>query len=145
MTGVLTETVARLVFAPSLVLALALLVKGYSEVGDGFAAGVVAALAVLLQYVALGRDRVARALPVRHAHSLALAGLALALAVGFAPALFGEPLVTHFPRPGADVVHLGTLELLTAILFDVGVFLLVLGFSVAAIDAIARRFAEGSP
>ncbi|MER3484611.1 MAG: hypothetical protein C4345_00180, partial [Chloroflexota bacterium] len=38
----------------------------------------------------------------------------------------------------AHVVHLGSLELITAVLFDVGVFLLVLGFATGVIDLIAR-------
>jgi multisubunit Na+/H+ antiporter MnhB subunit len=136
--GPLVETVARLLLPPSLVVAVAILVKGYTDVGDGFAAGVVASLGILLQYTALGRRRVAAALPVDHAVSVALAGLALALVVAFAPLLWGAEALTHYPRPGRDVVHVGTLELLTAVAFDVGVFLLVLGACVGAIDALAK-------
>lgn len=138
MSNVLLEAVARLVFLPSLAVAAAILVKGYSDAGDGFTAGIVAALGVLLQYAAFGRRRVARHLPVEHASSVALAGLALALAIAFGPLLLGDEAVTHYPRPGAPVVHLGTLELLTAVAFDVGVFLLVLGVTVGAVDALAR-------
>ena len=46
--------------------------------------------------------------------------------------------MTHAPAPGNEVVHLGTIELLTAVLFDVGVFLLVLGFAISAITMFAR-------
>ena len=138
MTGELTQTVARLALAPSLAIAVAMLVKGYSDVGDGFTAGVVAGLGILLQYAAFGYLHVERVIPVRHAVSVALAGLAVTLAVAFAPLLWGEPPVTHYPRPGASVVHVGTLELLTAVAFDVGVFLLVLGVTVGAVDGIAR-------
>lgn len=145
MTTALTRTAARLVLAPTMVVAAAILVKGYSDVGDGFNAGVVAALGVLTQYLAFGRSEVERLLPVRLAPAAAITGLVLALTVTFAPVLVGDPPLTHLPGPGEDVVRLGTLELLTAVVFDVGVFLLVLGFSVAAIDAIARRSAEGSP
>ncbi|MBD0329846.1 MAG: MnhB domain-containing protein [Thermoleophilia bacterium] len=142
MTGVLTEAVARLLLAPSLILAAAILVKGYSDVGDGFTAGVVAGLAVLLQYAAFGYRRVERVLPVRAAVGVALAGLALALAVAFVPLLWGAEAVTHYPRPAEHVVHVGTVELLTAVAFDVGVFLLVLGMSVGAVDAFARAAGE---
>ncbi len=47
MTSVLTQTLARLLLAPILVVAVAVLVKGYADVGDGFAAGLVAALALV--------------------------------------------------------------------------------------------------
>jgi multisubunit Na+/H+ antiporter MnhB subunit len=138
VTTVMTQAVVRLLVAPTFAVALAILVKGYADVGDGFAAGVVAALGVLLVYAAFGARETHRVLPVRHAASVALTGLLVALAVAFAPALWGEPPFTHYPPPEADVIHVGTLELLTAVVFDLGVFLLVLGVVVGAIDAAAR-------
>jgi len=138
MTTVLTQTVARLLFLPALMVALATLIKGYADTGDGFTAGVIAALAVLLQFVAFGEREVERLLPLRAAPRLAVAGLVLSLVVAFAPTLFGRPIMAHAPAPGAEVVHLGTLEVLTAVVFDVGVFLLVFGFAVSTIGLIAR-------
>ncbi len=138
MTTVLTQAVARLLVAPTFAVALAILVKGYADVGDGFAAGVVAGLGVLLVYAAFGARETHRVLPVRYAANLGLAGLLLALVVAFAPALWGDPPFTHYPAPGDDVIHVGTLELLTAVVFDLGVFLLVLGAVVGAIDLAAR-------
>jgi multisubunit Na+/H+ antiporter MnhB subunit len=137
VTTVLTRMVARLLLAPVLIVAAAILIKGYVDVGDGFAAGVIAALGILLQYLAFGRAAVRHALPVRHAAKLAVAGLLLALAVAFVPVLAGGAPLQHAPAPGATVVHLGSLELLTAVVFDVGVFALVLGMAVATIDLIA--------
>jgi len=136
VTTALTRTAARLVLAPTMVVAAAILVKGYSDVGDGFNAGVVAALGVLTQYLAFGRSEVERLLPVRLAPAVAITGLVLALTVTFAPVLVGDPPLTHLPGPGEDVVRLGTLELLTAVVFDVGVFLLVLGAVVGIIRTI---------
>jgi multisubunit Na+/H+ antiporter MnhB subunit len=145
-TTVLTQTIARALFLPSLVVALAVLVKGYVQPGDGFTAGVIAALAVLLQVVAFGLEEVERRLPLKAAPAVAVAGLAVGLAVAFIPVLGGRPIMTHFPPPDGTVVHLGTLELLTAVLFDVGVFLLVLGFAVSAIAMLARlRVGDRSP
>lgn len=138
MTTVMTQTVARLLFLPALMVALATLVKGYADTGDGFTAGVIAALAVLLQVVAFGVEEVERRLPLRAAPAVALVGVALALVVAFVPVLLGRPVMTHAPAPGAAVIHLGTLELITAVAFDVGVFLLVLGFAVSTIGLIAH-------
>ncbi|CAA9581789.1 MAG: diguanylate cyclase/phosphodiesterase (GGDEF & EAL domains) with PAS/PAC sensor(s) [uncultured Thermomicrobiales bacterium] len=138
MTTTLTQTIARLLFLPALMVALATLVKGYADTGDGFTAAVIAALAVLLQVVAFGEREVARHLPLHRAPLVAFAGLALSLAVTFAPVLRGRPIMTHAPEVGAAVVHLGTLELLTAVLFDLGVFLLVFGFAISTIGLVAR-------
>jgi multisubunit Na+/H+ antiporter MnhB subunit len=144
VTTVLTRAVARLLLAPVVMVAAAFLVKGYTDVGDGFAGGVVAALGVLLQYLAFGRAAVEGALPVRRAAQLAVGGLLLALAVAFVPVLLGGAPLQHAPPPGADVVTLGSLELISAVAFDVGVFALVLGMAVATIGLIAgTRDEEG--
>ena len=142
MTTVLTRMVARLLLVPVLMVAAAFLVKGYVDVGDGFGAGVVAALGVLLQYLAFGRAAVERVLPVRHAPKLAIGGLLVALAVAFVPTFGGRAPLEHAPAPGAEVIHLGSLELLTAVAFDVGVFALVLGMVVATIHLIASTVDE---
>lgn len=144
VTTELTQLVARMLLAPVLVVALAILVKGYVDVGDGFAAGIVAALGVLLQYVALGRETVARALPVHRASAVAFAGLGVAVAVALVPLALGDTLLEHQPPPGAEVTTIGTLELITAFAFDIGVFLLVVGAAIAIIDAIARSGEEPS-
>jgi multisubunit Na+/H+ antiporter MnhB subunit len=142
VTSVLTQTLARLLLAPILVVSAAVLVKGYADVGDGFAAGVIAALGILLQYLAFGRAEAERLLPIKLVPAGAFLGLLGALGVAFLPVLRGEDLLEHLPAAGESVTHLGTLELLTAVLFDVAVFLLVLGAVVGIIHAIARA-AEG--
>jgi multisubunit Na+/H+ antiporter MnhB subunit len=141
----LTRTVAKLLFLPSLMIAVATLVKGYADVGDGFTAGVIAGLAVLLQVIVLGRDEVERMLPLRWAPRLAFAGIALALLDALAPLAFGQPVMTHLPPANVKPIHLGSLELLTAVVFDIGVFLLVFGFSVAAIDLLGRASPDRLP
>jgi multisubunit Na+/H+ antiporter MnhB subunit len=142
-TTVLTQTIARLLLAPTLVISLAILVKGYADVGDGFSAGVVAALGILLQYLAFGREKTERLLPIGQVPLLAFLGLLLALAIAAIPLVRGEALLTHFPEAGAEVVHVGTLELITAVAFDVSIFLLVLGSAVGIIHAIATVAEKG--
>jgi multisubunit Na+/H+ antiporter MnhB subunit len=144
VTSVLTQSVARLLLAPILVVAVAVLVKGYADVGDGFSAGVIAALGILLQYMAFGREEAERQLPVRLLPACTFAGLLAALAVAFWPVLRGDALLEHLPPPGASVIELGTIELITAVLFDAAVFLLVLGALVGIVHAIARSGEEGA-
>lgn len=127
MTSVLTRMVARALLVPTLVVAAALLVKGYTDVGDGFAGGVVASCGLLLQYLAFGRERVEASLPVRHAPKVAVAGLTVVFAVLTVPLLFGAPLLEHWPPAGAKPAHVGSLELISAVVFDIGIGLLVVG------------------
>lgn len=137
------RVVARLLPGPSLMVAASLIVKGYAEVGDGFAAGVIVALAIALIYVALGAEGAEAVLPMlRHAPALAIGGVLLALASGFFPLLFGEPPVTHYPRPGEHVVKVGALELFTPLLLDIGVFLLVVGVLTTLLHQLGRPRGE---
>jgi multisubunit Na+/H+ antiporter MnhB subunit len=140
--SVLAQFVARVLLMPVWMIALGILVKGYVDTGDGFSAGVVAALGVLMQYVVFGTAETEKHWLVRRAREYAAAGLLIALTVVFVPAFRDHAIMTHYPRPGDEVLHFGTLEVLTAVLFDVGVFLLVLGFCIAVIDLIAHSTAR---
>ena len=132
------RAIARLLLGPSVIVAVAIMVKGYSDVGDGFSAGVIVALAVSLQYVAFGLRRTEAELPfLRLAPFVAVAGLLLALAVGFFPVVSGKPIFTHWPAPGAHPTRIGMLEILTAVAFDIGVFLLVVGVLVVLVHQLA--------
>jgi multicomponent Na+:H+ antiporter subunit A len=140
--GVATRAVARLLYLPTLIVAAAILVKGYADTGDGFSAGVVAALGVVLRHLALGGGK-AGALPSpTSAITVAVAGLLVALGVAATPLFLGDAILTHYPPPGGEVVYLGTLELLTAVLFDAGIFLLVLGFALGVVSVFARTIAR---
>lgn len=143
--SVMTRAVARLLLPVTMMVAAAILIKGYADVGDGFSAGIVASLGVLLQYVAYGPALPGRLAVVRHATMISLAGLFLSLTVAFLPVFFGEPVLTHYPRPDQHVIHIGSVELLTAVAFDIGVFLLVFGFAVGVIDLIARTIEREQP
>jgi multicomponent Na+:H+ antiporter subunit A len=134
-----TQEVARLLYLPTLLVAAAILVKGFVQAGDGFSAGVVAALGVLLRYLAFGHEEAKRLLPVRHAVAIAFAGLCVSLGVAAFPLFAGEALLTHYPLAelGMEPLHLGTLEVMTAVLFDFGIFLLVFGSAVGVASLFA--------
>ena len=120
------EGVAPRLLGPALMLAAAVIVKGYNDVGDGFSAAVIVALAVGLRYIALGPERAEAGLPLlRRAPQIAGLGLLVTLATGFAGIAAGEPPFTFFPRAGEEVIRIGTLELISAVAFDIGLFLLV--------------------
>ena len=134
----MTQRIARLLFAPTLMVAFAVLIKGYVGGGDGFAAGIIAGVAFVMQFVAFGERTVRRSLHTRYAPVVAMCGLALALACTFLPVLRGLPVLTHWPPADAKVMHFGTVEILTAVAFDIGVFLLVVGFTVTALSLVSR-------
>ena len=105
---------------------------------------VIVALAVGLRYVALGRSRADRTLRfAARADVIATVGLLVALAFGFGGVAFGHPPFTHMPLPGEPVVRVGTLELTTAVGFDIGLFLLVFGSLTVLIRHLAGLIADG--
>ena len=137
--SVVLELIAPRLLGPALMVAAAVIVKGYADVGDGFSAGVIVATAIALHYVVLGPERSERSLPIlRHAPAVAVAGLLLALAVGFLGLATGDPPFTHLPHADSHVVKLGTLEVITAVAFDVGVFLLVTASLVVLVHHLGR-------
>jgi hypothetical protein len=145
VVSVVLAVVAPRLLGPAFMLAAAIIVKGYSDVGDGFSAGVIVALAIALRYVPLGAERTERSLPVlRHAPAVAAGGLLIALGVGFFGVAFGDPPFTHLPGPGEDVVKIGTFELITAVAFDLGLFALVTATLVILIHNLARLVAGAS-
>jgi hypothetical protein len=145
VVSIVLAVVAPRLLGPAFMLAAAIIVKGYTDVGDGFSAGVIVALAIALRYVTWGAERTERSLPVlHHAPAVAAGGLLLALGVGFLGVALGDPPFSHLPGPGEDVVKIGTFELITAVAFDLGLFALVTAALVILIHNLARLVAGAS-
>ncbi len=139
MTTEMTRTTSRILLLPILIVSVGVLIKGYADVGDGFSAGVIASLGIVLQAVAFGAAEFDRLPLVRYAPLATFAGLFLALAVAFSPVIGGDPIFLHRPGAGSSVTHFGALEFITPVLFDIGVFLVVFGFCVGTLGAVARE------
>ncbi len=138
MTTVMKRSVSRILLLPTFMIAFAVMIKSYADIGDGFSAGVIASLGILLQGIAFGADEFDRLPLVRYAPLAAIAGVFIALCIAFGPVVAGKPILTHWPPAGEEVVHFGALEFFTPLLFDAGVFLVVFGFCVGSVSSIAR-------
>lgn len=137
--SILTQAVARILLAPALMAAAAILIKSYGDVGDGFSAGVVVSLVIAVQYLVFGARRTEQEMPfLRHAPRITIAGIMVALVSGFFPLFTGDAVFSHQPAPGEHPIHIGTLELMTPVLFDIGVFMLVAGGFIALIHHLAE-------
>ncbi|MEV4576208.1 Na+/H+ antiporter subunit A [Nonomuraea jabiensis] len=119
------EVVARLTFHTVLVLSVFLLFIGHSEVGGGFAGGIVAGLAITVRYLAGGRNELAAAVPV-HAGVLMGAGLTLSAGTALIGLLFGRAALDLL-AVDVSVPLAGHLHLSTGLLFDLGVYVSVVG------------------
>ncbi|WP_396594490.1 monovalent cation/H+ antiporter subunit A [Brevundimonas sp. R86498] len=131
-----------LVVATRLLLPLAILVgiyiflRGHNQPGGGFIAGLVVSIAILMQYMASGFQFADQRLRADH-HTLIGLGVLIAAATGLGSLAFGAPFMTtafgYFSLP-----LIGRFELATAMLFDTGVALTVIGAVLLALAQLSR-------
>ncbi|SMQ63983.1 multisubunit potassium/proton antiporter, PhaA subunit /multisubunit potassium/proton antiporter, PhaB subunit [Devosia lucknowensis] len=141
------DTVAAYLLVPSqimqwlfpviIVVAVYLFMRGHDLPGGGFVGGLTMSIAFILQYMAGGtrwvEDRL-RILPVIWIGS----GLGIALLTGVGSWLFGYPFLTTYFQY-AEIPWIGRVPLATALIFDLGVFLLVVGSTVLILIALAHQ------
>jgi multicomponent K+:H+ antiporter subunit A len=119
------------------IVAVYLLLRGHDLPGGGFVAGVTMAVAFIVQYMARGTTWVEsrlRVLPVRWMGT----GLLVAAGIGAIALLFNRPFLTS-SFSYLEVRWLGPVPLASALLFDLGVFALVVGATVLILIAIAHQ------
>ncbi|MGV8843570.1 MAG: monovalent cation/H+ antiporter subunit A [Pseudomonas sp.] len=118
-------TLSRLLLPMALLISVFIFLRGHNLPGGGFVAGLVTAVALILQYVASGVQWTQSRLPLNW-HSMAGAGVLIAGCTGLGSWVFGKPFLTstfgHFTIP-----LVGEIELASAMLFDLGVYLTVVG------------------
>ncbi len=124
-------------FPVIIVLAIYLLIRGHDLPGGGFAAGVTLSIALILQYMASGTRSVEARLEVRPLYWMGI-GLLVATATGMGAWFFGYPFLTSWFRY-VDLPVIGEMPLATALLFDLGVFALVVGSTALMLIAIAHQ------
>jgi multicomponent K+:H+ antiporter subunit A len=119
------------------VIAVYFFMRGHNLPGGGFVAGLIFAVAILVQYMLAGTVWVESHLRLRPHRWLGF-GLALACATGLGAWLFGHPfLTTHTAH--VDWPLLGELHLPSAFVFDLGVFAVVVGTTMLMLVAIAHQ------
>jgi multicomponent K+:H+ antiporter subunit A len=129
---VLFAVAARWLLPLALVVSVYVLFRGHNAPGGGFIAGLVTAVALIVQRMA--RDAGGRA-PDAYAR-LAGAGLLVAGATGVGAWFFGKPFLTSAHGHPA-LPALGEVTLASAALFDIGVYLTVVGATMLALIALA--------
>ncbi|BDV29393.1 Na+/H+ antiporter subunit A [Microbacterium terricola] len=148
--SIMLEVVVRILFHTIIVVSLYLLFAGHNLPGGGFAGGLVAGMALVMRYVAGGPYELGAAAPT-DAGRLLGAGMALAVATAVVPIFFGQaPLTSVFIE--ADLPVIGHVEFVTSTLFDIGVYLVVIGLVLdvlrslgAEVDRQAHELRETGP
>jgi multicomponent Na+:H+ antiporter subunit A len=134
------DQAVRVLFRTVLLLSVIILLVGHDEPGGGFIGGLVAGCAFMLVYVAGGAPRLRRAevLEPEVFLGLGITTAALAAAAGWLGG--GELLQGH--AVDLDLGLFGSLKLTTALAFDVGVYLVVVGLVVALLRSLGREEAH---
>jgi multicomponent K+:H+ antiporter subunit A len=127
----------RILFPFILMAAIYLLLRGHNLPGGGFVAGLTVSVAIILQYMAGGIRWAESRLLIRPVHWIGLGLLGAAL-TGIGACLAGYPFLTSY-FAYRDVPLLGRVPLSSALLFDLGVFVLVVGATVLVLVALAHQ------
>ncbi|RYI20092.1 MAG: monovalent cation/H+ antiporter subunit A, partial [Acetobacteraceae bacterium] len=128
--------VTRLLLPMAMMVGVYIYLRGHNLPGGGFVAGLVFAIAYLLQYLASGYDWSQSRQRYDH-HILIGCGVLVALVAGVGPWAMGLPFLTS-GYTYVDLPPLETFELATAAIFDLGVFLCVLGAVLLALASLSR-------
>lgn len=134
MTSMILRTTARYLTPLLLIFSVFLFWRGHNQPGGGFAGGLVAAVPFVIFSIAFGVTEARRVLHVE-THVLIATGLLTALVSGVLSLFSGSPFLTSVwgvvNLPGYPSIHLGT-----PLLFDLGVYLLVIGVTLSIIFAL---------
>lgn len=123
--SIMLEVIVRVLFHTIIVVSIYLLFAGHNLPGGGFAGGLVAGMALVMRYIAGGPYELGAAAPT-DAGRLLGAGMAMAVGTALVPLLFGEaPLTSTFWE--AELPLVGHVEFVTSTIFDIGVYLVVIG------------------
>ena len=137
MTSLIFRTATRYMFPPLLVFSIYLLLRGHHYPGGGFVGGLFAGASFALYALAFEVEAARRLLRI-DPRDVTAAGLAMALLSGIPALMSGEAFLTgtwwklHI-LPGA------VLELGTPLIFDVGVYLVVLGVLLTLVFSLGEE------
>ncbi len=148
------RVLARAILPFALAMSAYLFLRGHNQPGGGFVAGLVTAIGLLVQYMAAGRDAVPR---IRHGgderrvappgeegfHRWIAAGMFTAALTGLGAAAIGHPFLTS-AYAYFDLPLLGKVPLASAMFFDAGVYLTVVGSTMMMIASIGRVSTVGA-
>lgn len=133
----LVRTAASWVLPIALVVSLYIFMRGHNAPGGGFIAGLITAIALVLQYIALGQERAERLMCAKSGRLYEIwigSGLVIAGLTGVGAWFWSRPFLTsaHFYIPiPFDKIHFAT-----AVFFDLGVYLAVVGSTMLMISVL---------
>jgi multicomponent K+:H+ antiporter subunit A len=137
----LLALVSRLLLPLAVLVSIYLFLRGHNQPGGGFIAGLVLAIALILLYVGNGGQWVAARMRTDFRGWIG-AGLLIAGLCGVASWLYGSPFLTStYAYP--NIWPFGPVPLASASVFDLGVYLTVVGGTMVVLGSLARLTQPG--
>ena len=134
------EVATRFIFPLIMVLSAYFFFTGHNTPGGGFAGGLTAGLALVLRYLAGGRYELGETLPLDAGKILGV-GLGLSAGTAVASLFLGAPVLSSATIQ-FDVPVLGSVKFVTALLFDLGVYLIVVGLVLDVLRSLGAQIDE---
>ncbi|WP_072803992.1 Na+/H+ antiporter subunit A [Rhodococcoides yunnanense] len=131
------EVTTRLIFPTIMVLSVYFFFSGHNAPGGGFAGGLTAGLALVLRYLAGGRYELGEAVPIDAGKILGL-GLILAAGTAISSLFLGAPALSSATLE-LTLPVLGDIKIVTALFFDLGVYLIVVGLVLDVLRSLGAR------
>lgn len=140
--SLILSAATRLLVSLLLLFSIYMLVRGHNDPGGGFIGGLIASIAFALYAIAHGTAATRQALRLDPS-VIAVAGLGVALASGVLAALFGDaPFTGLWLFLGATEIEKGV-PISSVLLFDVGVYLVVIGAMLTLVLNLEETLEEG--
>lgn len=138
MDSIVLRTATRYLLPLLLLFSVFVLLRGHNEPGGGFVGGLVAATAFALYAIAYGVEAARQLLQISSRRLIGI-GLLIAASSGLIGLAWGDPFMTaHWDTREIPVVG----KLGTPLLFDVGVYLVVIGVVLTIIFALIEAEEE---
>jgi multicomponent Na+:H+ antiporter subunit A len=135
--SLILDEVDRWMFHVILLVSVYLAFRGHNAPGGGFAGGMVAGCAFVLRFLGRGADAVTAALRISPSTLIGV-GMLVAVGTALAPLVVGDPLLESAIWK-FDLPVIGDVKLVSSSLFDIGVYLLVVGVVVAVVSALGSE------
>lgn len=133
---VILRTAAKVLVFIILAFSAHLFLAGHNDPGGGFIGGLITSSALVLLAIAFDLKTLRRIVPIDFRIVTAL-GLLIAVLTGVGSFVFEQPFLSH-TFAYKELPFLGKTELATAVLFDLGVYLAVVGVTMTIILSIGE-------
>jgi multicomponent K+:H+ antiporter subunit A len=127
----------------ALLVSFYIFLRGHNMPGGGFIAGLITAVALIQQYIAHGVDWVKPRIKVEYQTLISL-GVLIATFTGIASWFFGRPFMTTW-FDYFDIPLIGEIELASALVFDLGVYLTVVGATLFILASLGKLTSSHRP